>query len=242
MKPILLALLMFVLAAHEAHAEVPARVTFSARLVNGTTVFNGPVQVDLRLFRDPSGGTSVWTESHATNAEAGLVSLVMGGQSPLDATVIDGSALYLEVTVDGTALSPRLAIGSAPYALLAGRAETAATAAKLGNLTASDVQQRTATTNNMTCPPGQFMRTISETGEATCVPAMTCARVIPPGPSPTSQTTSCPTGRIVVGGGCVTSGTAGVLDNYPATPTSWRCSTTPGNTVQAWPICCEVGS
>ncbi len=199
MKPILLALLMFVLAAHEAHAEVPARVTFSARLVNGTTVFNGPVQVDLRLFRDPNGGTSIWTESHAPTAEAGLVSLAMGEKTPLDATVIDGNALYLEVTVDGTALSPRLAIGSAPYALLAGRAETAAKLSKSA-----------------------------------------CTRVFKPNGELMTQTVYCPAGHIVIGGGCTTGGTAGVLDSVPATDSSWRCETAPNYSVRAHAICCQV--
>lgn len=200
MKPILFALLMFVFAADAAHAEVPARVNFSARLVHGTTVFDGPVQVDLRLFRSLDDNTSIWTETHSTTAEAGLVSLAMGEKTPLDTTVIDGNTLYLEVAVDGTALSPRLAIGSAPYAMLAGRAQTAA---KL---------EKTA-----------------------------CTHVFTPDPLPTRQTISCPVGYIVMGGGCTTSGAAGVLDNYPATPSSWNCSTASGNSVRAWAICCQVG-
>lgn len=200
MKPILFALLMFVFAALEAHAEVPARVNFSARLVNGTTVFDGPVRVDLRLFRGLDDNTSIWTETHSTTAEAGLVSLAMGEKTPLDATVIDGNALYLEVTVDGTALSPRLAIGSAPYAMLAGRAETAAKLSKSA-----------------------------------------CIRVFKPSGELKTQTVYCPAGHIVIGGGCTTGGTAGVLDSVPATDSSWRCETAPTYSVRAWAICCQVG-
>lgn len=224
-------------AAGEARAEVPARVTFTARLVNGDTAFGGSVQVGLRLFRAASGGTSLWAETHTATAVAGLVSLGMGDQTPLDASVVDGSPLYLQVTVDGTDLSPRLAIGSVPYALMAGRAESAT---KLGTLAEADVQRRTATTNNLTCPAGQYMRTIAQNGQATCVPALTCSRVGGATGATSTQTVSCPAGNIVMGGGCSSPSNATILDSYPGSTSGWFCRTTPGAPIQAIAVCCDV--
>lgn len=281
-------------ATSEARADVPARVTFTARLVNGTTAFDGPVQVQLRLFPAPGGGTSVWSETHDTTAAGGLVALAMGERTPLDATVVTGAPLYLQVTVNGTDLSPRLAIGSVPYALVAARADSST---RLGTLAETDVQRRvadtcaagssiraidavgaitcevdsgltsvagsggitsttsgtavslatdttvqrrTATTNNMTCPSGQYMRTIAQTGQTTCVPALTCQRVLGTAGAVTTQTVTCPAGNIVMGGGCSSSANTNIIDSFPQSTSSWFCRTTTNSPIHAMAICCDV--
>lgn len=244
MKPIIpvlltlaLSLSVSIVAGDEARADVPGRVAFTARLVNAGAPFEGNVQVGLQLFRAPSGGSGVWTETDTATATAGLVALGMGDQVPLDAAVIDGSPLYLELTVNNVTLSPRLSIGSVPYALLAGRAESAA---RLGTLAAADVQRRTATTNNMACPAGQYMRTIAQTGQATCVPALTCTRVTGATGAIATQTLNCPAGSVVMGGGCASASNTAILDSYPGSVSSWSCRTTAGSAIQAIAICCDV--
>jgi hypothetical protein len=280
--------------AAEARADVPAHVTFTARLINGTTAFDGPVQVQLRLFPGPGGGSSVWSETHDTSAVGGLVSLAMGERTPLDASVVNGAPLYLQVTVNGTDLAPRLAIGSVPYALVAARADSST---RLGTLAETDVQRRvggtctagssireidaagavtceadsgltsvggsggitstttgttvslatdttvqrrTSATNNMTCPTGQYMRTIAQTGQVTCVPALTCQRVQGTAGAVTTQTVTCPTGHIVMGGGCSSSSNTPVLDTFPQSTSSWFCRTTTNSPIHAMAICCDV--
>jgi hypothetical protein len=283
-----------VAVAADARADVPARVTFTARLVNGTTAFDGPVQVQLRLFPGPSGGSSVWSETHDTTAASGLVSLAMGERTPLDASVVNGTPLHLQVTVNGTDLSPRLAIGSVPYALVAARADSST---RLGTLAETDVQRRiggtctagssireidaagavtceadsgltsvsgsggitstttgtavslatdatvqrrTSTTNNMACPSGQYMRTVAQTGQATCVPALTCQRVLGVAGAVTTQTVTCPAGHIVMGGGCSSSSNTSILDSFPQSTSSWFCRTTTNAPIHTMAICCDV--
>lgn len=289
-----LLIIAIVAAARESDAEVPRRLTFTARLFNGATAFDGSVQVSLRLFPGASGGTSVWAETHDTTAANGLVSLTMGDKTPLDAGVIDGTPVYLQITVNNTDLSPRLAIGSVPYALVAVRADSAT---KLGNLAETDVQRRiagscvagtsiraidaagavtcevddgltavtaaggltsttsgnsvsittdatvqrrTATANNMACPAGQYIRSVAQTGQATCVDALPCSRVVGAAGAVTTQTVSCPKGNIVVGGGCSSSGNTNIFDSFPQTTASWFCRTTTSSPIQAMAICCDV--
>jgi len=281
-----------VFLANEARADMPARINFTARLVNESTVFDGPVQITFHLFRASSEGSSVWNESHSTMASAGLVALAIGDQSPLDATIIDGNPLYLEVAINNTVLSPRLPIGSVPYALLAARAESAI---KLGALRETDVQRRvagscptessiraidsageiscqpdegfktlntsgginssisgrtlsistdstiqrrSAVTNNMSCPTGQYMRTIKQTGEAACAPALTCSKRT--GTLGSTSSASCLSGSIVMGGGCSSPSNTAILDSYPDSTSSWACRTSSTSTVQAMAICCDV--
>jgi len=165
MSPRTLVLACFILLGltGSAPAGVPGRVTFTARLVDGATPASGSVQLTLALFRAPTGGTSVWSESHSAAATDGLVSLGLGAQTPFDATVIDGGPLFLELTVAGQVLTPRLEIGSVPYALLAERADTAA---KLGDLTQDDLQRRVGGT----CAAGTAIRTIAPDGTVACEP------------------------------------------------------------------------
>jgi hypothetical protein len=154
---------VLVLAATEARAAVPGRVNFTARLVDGTTAAQGQLQLTLQLYRAATGGSSIWTETHTVTATDGLVALTLGDQTALDANIVDGSALHLELIVDGTVLSPRLPLGSVPYAMLAERAQAAD---KLGTLGPDDVQRRILGT----CAPGSSVRSIDASGAVTCEP------------------------------------------------------------------------
>jgi hypothetical protein len=140
-----------------ARAEVPATVTFTARFVDQGVPASGPLPITLALYRNASGGASVFAEAHAATAVDGLVSLAMGDQERLDDAVLAGP-LFLEVTVGGTVLSPRLPIRSVPYALRAARAET------LGELGPDDVQRRVT----QACPAGSSIRAIAANGAVTC--------------------------------------------------------------------------
>lgn len=127
--------------------------------------------------------------------------------------------------------------------------DTTYTAAASGGISISSnqistdttVQRRTAVTNNMTCPSGQYMRTIAQTGQVTCVPALTCSRQVGPTATAATQTLTCPSGNIVVGGGCSVTGTTNaVLDSYPISTTQWFCRTVSAGTVQSYAICCDT--
>jgi len=123
MKILPCAILALAALAAPASAAVPHELTFTARLVDDGTPFEGAIDLSFDLYAAPSGGTSIWTESASTTASLGLVAVRLGTTTPLDTAVIDGGDLYLQVTVDSTVLSPRLAIGSVPYAVRAAYAD-----------------------------------------------------------------------------------------------------------------------
>ena len=104
---------------------VPETLGLTARVTDGGVPIAGARTFAIRIFDAPSGGTALWTESDIATPADGIVYLTLGDQDALDAEVLDGGPLWIELQVDGTVLSPRLAITSAPYAVRAGVAETA---------------------------------------------------------------------------------------------------------------------
>ena len=142
----------------------PGSISFNARLTDtaGAAV-TGTHALSFGLYSQASGGAAVWTESlaGASFSTDGLVFAELGATTPLTTSALDGSKLYLEVSVDGTPMAPRLAIVSVPYAI---RASIAATAASVGSLTESAIQRRVTGV----CAPGQAVRSIDASGGVQC--------------------------------------------------------------------------
>ena len=144
-------------------AVIPDAITLNARLLNNGTPFEGALSIQANLFRAPTGGTAVWTESVDASASAGLVAVPLGAQTSLFKALDDGE-VFLELTVNGTVLSPRLPLRSVPYALHAVRATEAANAEMLGGLKASELQRRVTGT----CLEGWSVRAINDLGQVVC--------------------------------------------------------------------------
>ena len=106
--------------------DVPLTMSFSARLQEDGQPAQAPHRLRFALFDKESKGKEVWAEDHASvTAQDGRITLELGLGKPLGAEMLDGSKRWLEVTVDDTVLSPRLAITSVPYAIRAGVASRA---------------------------------------------------------------------------------------------------------------------
>ncbi len=122
--------LLSVLASTSAWA-VPAPFTTQGRMVDSD---GAPVDEDLkvtfRLVDDETGGSTLWSETQTVTFRAGYYSVVLGADettNPLTDAILEQSPLYLEVQVEGQApMFPRSAVGSVPYARVAGRAEEVA--------------------------------------------------------------------------------------------------------------------
>lgn len=154
-----LAVFAAMIASTSAIAEVPSTVSFSARLVEEDTgkAIDGMHRISFALFTAETGGTSVWDEGREVMVDDGVLFTGLGENRPLDATVFDGRALWLEVKLDDVVMEPRVAIESVPYAIRAGAAD------KVGNVDASQIQQRVSGA----CTGG-FISSINTDGSVVC--------------------------------------------------------------------------
>lgn len=149
-----IALAVAVIASTALAQNVPQQVSLTARLSNAGAPLTGSHTLLLKLFDTPTGGAEMWSESALATADNGLVALNLGAQSPLTPAILDGRALFVEVSVDGQVLAPRLPVVSVPYAV---RSSISASAATLGNLAPGDVALSTHTHAGTYLPVGPVL-------------------------------------------------------------------------------------
>lgn len=143
---------------------VPGSISFNARLTDtGGAPITGSRSLGFGLYDAASGGAALWTEniSGASFSTDGLTFVELGASTPLTPAALDGRKLYLEVSVDGTTMTPRLAIVAVPYAI---RASVAASALTVGSLNENAIQRRVTGT----CNAGQAVRSIDASGGVQC--------------------------------------------------------------------------
>ncbi len=108
---------------------VPRLVPFRAHLERAGAPVTTPITVEVEVFDAASGGTSLWgPESHTVTPAAGELTVLLGSTVPLPASVLEGGEAWIAMSVDGTLLSGRQRLASAPYAMRAAvsqRAESA---------------------------------------------------------------------------------------------------------------------
>jgi hypothetical protein len=130
MKNVTTALLaaLLVLAPMAASAAVPGTISFTGRVADAGAPVTGDHTLTFKLFDDPATGTELWTETKTVTVQDGVLAVALGEATALSPGLFNGSPLYLEVTVDATVMSPRMAIQSVPYAIKAGTADVALSA------------------------------------------------------------------------------------------------------------------
>lgn len=105
-----------------AFGPVSSAITYQGVLRQDGEPVTGVVDLEFRLFDAPTGSTPLWEELFPAHLISnGLVFIQLGaGAEPAGfAELFDGTQLYLEVTIDGSTLSPREKLTAAPYALFA---------------------------------------------------------------------------------------------------------------------------
>ena len=106
-------------------AQVPRLLHYQATLLSETFPVEAPVDLSFAFYDADEGGDPIagWSERRTDVAlSEGRVSVLLGAETPLPVTLFERSPLFLEPTVNGTAL-PRLRLASTAYALRAATAE-----------------------------------------------------------------------------------------------------------------------
>ena len=124
--------------AISAGAQVPRLINYQGRLLSGTNLVNGNVGLSLRLFNVASGGTAQYEDSNTVTVADGLYSTFIGDNTTAGnlTNALTNATVWIEVAVNGVALSPRERMASVPYALNVNAAGIAGTIAD-ANLSAN---------------------------------------------------------------------------------------------------------
>jgi hypothetical protein len=163
---LLAAIFVVPFAASSTAATVPSTITFAARIVDEKTddAIEGSHTATFALYDAESGGNSVWNESHPVEPEDGMIYVELGSQNALDTKVFDGKQLWLQVSVDGNTMEPRIALASVPYAVRSAAATKAEDSDKIGGLGLDGLQQKITGS----CNTGQYLTGINPDGTVNC--------------------------------------------------------------------------
>lgn len=122
----ILCTMAFVFAVGIAHSQAPRTVSYQGLLTNlqNDPVTDGSYNVTFALYDAATGGTALWTESHAVSTLQGVFDVVLGSTTPL--TVTFDKPYWLGITLQGgQEMAPRVQLTSVPYAMSAEQAATA---------------------------------------------------------------------------------------------------------------------
>ena len=117
--------------AASASAGVPQQLTYQGRLFDSSgNPLNASATITVDIFAASSGGTTLWSETYSSGTTGpvavveGFYSLSLGSITAFPANLWDGSTRYLQLTVNGEALTPRQSIQSVAYAIHAGESDS----------------------------------------------------------------------------------------------------------------------
>jgi len=128
-KVTILAIIALFMVATTATADVPHMINYQGALTDSSGIpIEGTKEMKFEIFANPTGGSSLWSETRTCTVKNGLFSVVLGEVGQIDYSVFDGSIRWLQVTVEEEVLSPRKELVSVSYAFKAHHAQQADTA------------------------------------------------------------------------------------------------------------------
>ena len=122
-KKSFLAASLFLLCAIAAQAQVPSVIMHQGQLLDAdNNPANGNFRMDFAIYDAANAGTLLYEETQNVIVVNGIYNAYIGSVTPIPQDLFDASppARYLEITVEGTVLTPRRPFASVPYAFNAG--------------------------------------------------------------------------------------------------------------------------
>lgn len=113
-----IAVFVFLLITIRAQGQVPQMINYQGYLTddNGAPI-NGSVTILFEIYGTLSGGAPAWAETQTITVTDGVFNVLLGDFNPIPLDLFDSSPeRYLQLTVNGSELSPRRQFASVPYA------------------------------------------------------------------------------------------------------------------------------
>lgn len=118
--------LTVIVTSSPALAQIPRTISYQGLLTDntGNPLPDGSHSLDIRIYREQTGGAAVFSESHGVVTEKGVFNIIIGSSTPIPTSMKFDVPYYLAVMVDGgSEMSPRTPMTAVPYALHAAIAD-----------------------------------------------------------------------------------------------------------------------
>ena len=124
MRKLALFAMAVVFAARAAVSAVPGEMNYQGYLTDDAGVpLTGAYDVVFRLY--DVGNTLLWEETHGgVQVSEGLFTVLLGGTTALDPTILGADGVELEMEVDTEILNPRVPVVAVGYSIVAALAES----------------------------------------------------------------------------------------------------------------------
>ena len=171
--------LVVICISASALAQVPEQLVQQGRLLtDGGEAVTGDVTVTFSLYDSESGGFVLWQQEKTVSVDdSGFYSVTLGSDSnPINSSALTGGSAWLGVSIDGSAeLTPRLALKSVPYAVVAGTAESVGDGAVTSASLASDFSVDASQVANLSWDEVSDKPAAVTDGDDDTLAAMSCA-------------------------------------------------------------------
>lgn len=151
-----------------ATSGINETINFQGKIVNtdGTNVANGNYDMVFELYDASSGGTQLWTETWNSGTSQvtltnGVFRVALGTNSTLSGVDFNQDNIWLKVTFNGEAMSPRIRFTAVPYAFEAKRV-AGLTVVNNGGNTLNIAANKTFTVNNSVTLSGTDATTFTQ--------------------------------------------------------------------------------
>lgn len=105
------------------------QIAFQGFLTENGTAKNGTVSMVATIYNAITGGTNLWTETHASvPVTNGVFNIALGSVVPLEVPDFTGAPIYLGIAINSQPELPRTRLLASPFAMRAAEADHAATA------------------------------------------------------------------------------------------------------------------